>query len=386
MILSSSVVLSMRSSCLYLAVLLTSIGGLPLAAVEKAAPSLQDLVAQLDSDSYAQREAAAAKLTELGDEALPVLQAALKSPDAETRLRVVRILAEIQQNDLQRRIDAFLVSTDPEAGSDLPGWPRFRELVGDGRDQRQWYVGMLKAEGDLLYATENNPRAAAGTFQLRCQQLQAESSSQGRELDTPALSAVMFVAADERVPMTPGTDSLLYRFCSHSAIEKELTEPDEDSIMRKIIGGWIASGRGGYYSLRLAMQHDLPEGLAAAEKMLTGDTPAYYRQYGILTFAKLGDKSHIPRLAQLLGDKTVCTTHRVNDDTYQTQFRDIALVAVLHLAGYDPQMFGFERIRPHSEYVYSPYTLGFKDDEEREAAFAKWETIKPKVTPDPPGD
>ena len=344
---------------------------------------IRDLLEQLDSDSYAQREAATSQLTKLGDQALAHLQEALKSPQAETRLRAQRIIAEIQQDDLQRRIDAFLTSTEPDAGQDLPVWPRFRELVGDSPQARQSYVSMLKAEGELLKAAASNPRVAAGAFQLRCQQLQAESAAQGRELEQATLSAVLLVAADDRVPVGSGTESLLYRFCTHSAVKAELEQSDSDSIMRKLVGGWIASGRGGYYALRLAMQHELPEGLSAAEKMLDGNTPAYYRQYAILTFAKLGNKSHISRLMKLLGDATVCTTHRVNDDTYQTQFRDIALVAVLHLAGYDPQMFGFERIRPHSEYVYSPYTLGFKDEQDREAAFAKWEKIKPKVAPDP---
>ena len=357
-----------------------------LARAEEPSPGIHDLVAKLESANYSQRESAARQLVKLGDDAREALQEALKNPHAETRLRVERILAEIKQGDLQRSIDAFLISTDPTAGDDLPGWPRLRDIVGDSRTNREFYVEMFKAEGELLTAAAENPRAAASAFHLRCQQLQIESSAQAQEIDQPSLAAVLFVAADESVPMVPGTDSLLYRFCSHSSVETVLANGSDESVMRKIVGAWIASSRGGYYSLRLAMKHSLPEGMQAAEKMLDGDTPAYYRQYAILTFAKLGDKSDIPRLMKLLGDATICTTHRVNDDTYQTQFRDIALVAILHLGGYDPQMFGFERIREHSEYVFSPYTLGFKDEQERQAAFEKFEKIKPKLEPDPAKD
>jgi hypothetical protein len=343
----------------------------------------RDLVTQLASSSYTQRESAAQQLAALGEEARTALTEGLREPNAETRLRVERILALIEQNDFQRLVDAFLTSTDPDAGSELPGWQRFRDLVGDDRESREMYVGMLKAEGDLLVATARSPRAAAGAFQLRCQQLQVESAAQAREIDAATLAAVLFVASDDRVPMTPGVDSLLYRFCSHSSVEKVLEDKENNSLMRRVVASWIASGRGGYYSLRLAMRHELPEGLAAAEKMLDGDTPAYYRQYAILTYAKLGAKTDIPRLMKLLDDATICTTHRVNNETFQTQFRDIALVAVLHLAGYDPQMFGFERIREHSEYVYSPYTLGFKTEDERTAAFSKWEKVKAKVAVNP---
>ena len=344
------------------------------------------LVAKLDSSNYNERESAALQLLKLGDDARGALEAALKSPHAETRLRVERILAQIKQGDLERSIDAFLISTDPTAGDDLPGWPRLKGIIGDGRAQREFYVEMLKAENELLTTAANNPRAAASAFHLRCQQLQIESSAQSREIDKPSLATVLFVATDEAIPMLPGADSLLYRFCSHSSVEKVLRQAADESEMRKIVGAWIASGRGGYYALRLSMKHELPEGIQAAETMLDGDTPGYYRQYAILTYAKLGDKSNIPRLLKMLGDVTVCTTHRVNDDMYQTQFRDIALVAVLHLAGYDPQMFGFDRIRAHSEYVYSPYTLGFKNEEDRKAAFAKFEKIKPQIEAIPADD
>jgi len=375
----------MRRFLLSFALLAAALGGVS-AFADESAESLErarQLVGQLSSPSFTEREQAAQQLARLGEAARPALQEALKLPEAETRLRVQRILSQIEQNDFQRQIDAFLADAEAQKTSardyNLPGWPRFRELIGDGLAARKMFVRMLKAEGALLSAASNNPRGAAGTFQMRCQQLQAESSSQGEEIDAASLAAVLFVASNDRVPMPNGTDSLLYRFCSHSSVKKVLENKGDTSMMRQIVGAWIASGRGGYYSLRLAMQHELPEGLSAAEKMLDGDTPAYYRQYAILTYAKLGDREHIPRLMKLLTDTTVCTTHRVNNETFQTQFRDIALVAILHLLGHDPRMYGFERIREHSQYVYSPYTLGFKDEDDRADAFAQWEKLKEQL-------
>ncbi len=340
----------------------------------------RELVDKLDSDSYAQREAAADQLAKLGQQARQALEEGLKRPEPETRLRAKRILARIEQGDFQRVLDDFLADTEGRRQHNLPGWPRFRELAGDDLPARQMFVGMLKAEGELLSAAANNARTTASAFQLRCRQLQVESSAQAREINAGSLAAVLFVASDERVPLAIGADSLLYRFCSHSSVERALQDKEKDPVMRRIVGAWVASGRGGYYSLRLAMQHELPEGLAGAEKMLQGDTPSYYRQYAILTYAKLGTKEHIPRLEKLLEDATVCTTHRVNNEEFKTQFRDIALVAILHLHGQDPKRFGFERIRAHSQYVYSPYTLGFKNEEDRAAAFDMWEKLRPKLS------
>jgi hypothetical protein len=129
------------------------------------------------------------------------------------------------------------------------------------------------------------------------------------------------------------------------------------------------------------MAYDMPEGLVAAGKMLDARTEAYYRQYAILTLAKLGTKRDLPRLEKLLGDRAICSTHTVDDVTYVTQFRDIALVAMLHLDGEDPAEYGFTNLRAHNDYVYSPYTIGFAEEADRQAAFAKWEAFRRSVAP-----
>lgn len=344
-------------------------------AIEQA----RRLVQRLASSNYAEREAASQRLVRLGWRAKPALEEGLRNPHAETRLRVQRILSVIEQQDFQRTLDEFLADDEGEKDHNLPTWPRFREEIGHDLPARQLFVTMLKAEGDLLTAVAANPRAAAELFQLRCQQLQVESAADSREIPAGSLAAVFYVASDQRVPMPAGTDSLLYRFCNHSSVEDSLEKKGEDSLMRRLVAAWIGSGRGGYYALRLAMAHEIKQGLAAAETMLDEQTPSYYRQYAILTFAKLGTKEDIPKLKKLLEDDDVCTTHRVNNETYQTQFRDIALVAVLHLYGQNPQMYGFERIRPHSQYVYSPYSMGFKSDEERQKAFDRWENFSRRL-------
>ncbi|MCA9270714.1 MAG: hypothetical protein KDA41_19670, partial [Planctomycetales bacterium] len=118
------------------------------------------------------------------------------------------------------------------------------------------------------------------------------------------------------------------------------------------------------------------EGLIAADKMLASDAPSYYKQYAILAYARLGSREHVAKVEKLLDDETVCTTHRVNDTEYQTQFRDIALAVALHLYGQDPKAFGFDRLARHSQYVFSSYSLGFEDDAKRQAAFDQWHAFR----------
>ena len=141
--------------------------------------------------------------------------------------------------------------------------------------------------------------------------------------------------------------------------------------------------------MMLALQNNLKEGLDPALELLKADGMSqHFKQYAMLTVAKLGGKEHIPLIEPYLDDKTVCTTHTTMQGgkrtMYQTQLRDVALVAIIHLSGKDPKDFGFNRLVRGEPYLFNPGTMGFEKeendekDEARDAAFAKWREFQEK--------
>lgn len=64
---------------------------------------IRDLVAQLDSDSFPRREAAQARLDEIGEAAREALQRAVKSGTPEQRIRAGRLLRPITGGDIRPR-------------------------------------------------------------------------------------------------------------------------------------------------------------------------------------------------------------------------------------------------------------------------------------------
>jgi hypothetical protein len=83
------------------------VGVAALAAAEAPGDGGRDaarLTAQLGSDSFAQREAAARALDQLGAAALPWLRQALADPDAEVRRRAAELIDAIEQRELTRRL------------------------------------------------------------------------------------------------------------------------------------------------------------------------------------------------------------------------------------------------------------------------------------------
>jgi WD40 repeat protein len=70
---------------------------------EAPAPEIRDLIAQLDSDSFARREAAQARLGEIGAAATEALQGAVRSGTPEQRIRAGRLLRPITGGDIRPR-------------------------------------------------------------------------------------------------------------------------------------------------------------------------------------------------------------------------------------------------------------------------------------------
>lgn len=70
------------------------------------------LIAQLDDDVFDRREAASAKLTAMGDEAMPQVAAAMKHPSAEVRWRAERIVKTIHERALDAAFQRLAATTD----------------------------------------------------------------------------------------------------------------------------------------------------------------------------------------------------------------------------------------------------------------------------------
>ncbi len=111
---------------------------------------------------------------------------------------------------------------------------------------------------------------------------------------------------------------------------------------------------------------------------------AWTRGQGMILISKFGNKSHIPTLEALFGDKTNIGGFGVNNVRGDTQLRDAALCVSVYLSGQNLTDYGFayfeavQGVKPHQTSVGC---LGFSDNEKREAAFKKWREWRSKNDP-----
>jgi hypothetical protein len=355
---------------------------------------IAELVGRLGDRSFRVREAATRTLMSVGVPAKAELLRALSSPDAEVRYRARLILLQVLELDWKQRLDAFIEDVRGAHDHDLPGWSRFRELVGETPAARRLFADMSRSEPVLLEATELGSVRAGTAFDSRCQQIQESLRVPGRvserQVSLGTAAALLFVGSDNNVPISMQSAMYVTNFCYQQPFRQAIAGGDSMGLLKKLVGSWVQRDFGNdssatYQTMMLALQFNVREGIEPAFLMLKdgGGTP-HMRQYAVLGVGKFGTAEDIARLEPLLDDRAVCSQQPapapagVKGATdkaapvVETQIRDVALAVMIHLAGEKLADFGFSRAQPNPTILFNPQFLGFTSNDEREAALARW--------------
>jgi hypothetical protein len=344
-----------------------------------AAESAARLVPQLGSEFFQVREATTNQLVQMGIEIKPVLVAARDDADPEIRVRASRILASVIDSDFQRRLALFADDVNDAKHYELPGWSRFRKLVGSDRPARNLFVEMQRAESSLMEAFEEGHDAAAHVLETRIRLAQA--AFQGRtgligNLSLGNIAALLFFASDRDLTLSEDYASMLGNLPYHQSFQQSISSGQQADLLKKILGAWVArdaSQNLSYQNLYLAMRFNLKEGLDPAVHLLQQPgVMAHVKPIALLTIARFGGKEHLRVIAPFLDGTEVCGTIDVNGARYITQVRDVALFASLLLSEQEPKNFGFTRVPPNEQVLTQIANLGFRSPSERDEAFKKW--------------
>jgi hypothetical protein len=338
-------------------------------------------VRQLGDRSYQVRQRAELALTQLGIPAKDALMAGLRDTDAEVRARCRRVLVTVLELDCQARIEAFAADTQGTADHGLPGWDRYRALVGEGPAARQLFVEMQRAESELLESAAADPASIGGVLEGRCAEVQRQlyqpNGEERQPLSVGSVAALIFVAGDAEVPLTDRIGSYLNNFCYQPMPQQALSSGAFSEPFKKLLGVWVGRNTGNinsYQSLDLALRHDLRQGLQPAMSMVRnhGGQQPYMLQNAILAVGKFGDRSHMPALEPLLDNNGQLGSYSQSGMTLKTEIRDVALAVLLHLSGQDLKEYGLTHAQKNSQYLFIASTLGFVNNAQRDAALKKW--------------
>ena len=349
------------------------------------------LIERLSDDDYRVREPASNELVRIGIVARPMLAKALENPDVETRHRAARILTIIVDEDFQTRLAAFTADVDGSNQTDLPGWDRFGDRLGQDKFARSFFAEMYRSESELLGAYHRSPDEGANVsraFNNRCDaihvMLQTYVARWQSEISLGTIATLLLIGSEGDVMVSDKVGMLVNNLIRRPVFNHSMQARPTQLLLRKLLGDWVAksalmsSASVQSKNLRLAMQYNLQEGLEPAlqivhQTTVTPDT----RVYAVLAIGQLGSRKNIPDLEPLLKDKSLSRRGSVSINNTRkridVQMRDVALAVMLHLTEQELSDYGYGSVKMRDGQLFEPSSLLFLNDEDRSAALAKWE-------------
>jgi hypothetical protein len=369
------------------------------------------LVRQLSSDTFRDRERAQRELAVMGRLARPVLAVAAQTdPDPEVRSRCSRLLPKATADDLKARTDVFLADAEGRFEHDLPGWKRFREVVGADQPGRDLFVELLKSgvNGELLAAVDRPAAEAGRAVSDRRNQMYAQiTQRQFRPIDgsvpPPSLTLADVAAllfAEVAVPSKniPRVGQLGFAVTGASFVQQPaaLSAVTTDTLphataYRRILSKWLdtrtdPADLSHYALVNVAFNlRTMKESVPLLRRVVqTEGVQGYQKAQAMLYLVQRNGKDELPVIKSQLTNDSALSTQRVAADVNITcQVRDVALALCIHHSGRQMKDYGYDFVNGFNpaQVTSNYWGYGFAKDEKRDAAFKKWQQFEATSPP-----
>jgi len=340
------------------------------------------LVRQLGSDSFAEREQASAELQKMGLAARSALVQGKDDVDLEIRRRCLDLLPAILEIDLQNRVAAFVADKEGKSQHDVPLWQRYRKTVGEDPAARQLFCEML--QGDTLYFLldcAEYPDRQREILERYCRKLQQRLYGQRPGMPAEGLTrghvaAALFVGGEFKGNLQQLTAFMLSGLLYQPVVRTSLNEGPTAPPFKAVLLRWMNNQTNENVILQLTQliqNLQLKEGVeylatVIREKKVRG----IFLAQAAISLARMGNRDQVPVLETLLDDRTAVGQIRFNAVLGVSEVRDVALGMLVHLTGQSHKDYGFAFAAQQPGLLFSPYYLGFTNDQQREAAHKKW--------------
>lgn len=364
-------------------------------AMDPQNPPAGELIRLLGSEVFREREQATETLERLGVGARDAILGGLKSEDPEVVRRCRLILPMVESKEMETLIQKLSSPNFNPEELKVPGWTRFKEMMGAGASERKLFVEICKADLPLLRDVERKPELGFDLIQAKCvlvqRNFQAPAGSGIAQVAEGELAAILFCATNPKVRIPPASLHVVNNLLYNNSVRSAVTSAADGSPLRKLVSLWLSSPTDPAIlaqNLYIASNLKLKESVDLAVRVLAPKDPkglvgvtAHQKSVAIITVGTMGNKSHIPVLLNFLADDGIVTNFQFNKERGTTQVNDCALAMLVQLTGQSHKDYGFSFANNGRPGNFTPYGMGFTSNQLRKDAFDKWEKWA-KANPD----
>ena len=280
-----------------------------------------------------------------------------------------RYLAQQQEQEgVDLEFAEFLADVDGRQGKVLPGWEKFRELVGESQGSRELFGEIHRHASDLVALYEKGGAEVVPALQ---QKLGKYQQHWNQKTNVGLEAAALYVGGDPAIPRSTEVDQLLVYLSLHHA---ELA-PERKGIIEKLAVRWLNCERSEVASLcpllPCASQYYPTEAPRIARKLLNRPPAEFRKQenifpalFAITVLGDSGSERDLPLLMRCLE----LTDTRLGG----ISISDLALVGLIHLSGQQVHDYGFPKLAGRKFSAYWAELAQLDSREIFEEAQVKW--------------
>ncbi len=351
------------------------------------ADSVSGLVSRLGSAEFAIRESAMDELSRSDEKMLPELELVFKrlsKEDLEAYVRLSGVIAKLKSDRKEKQIRVFLRSANPNEASAFDGWKSFSRFSGTSRNAKVLFLKLLDKYPELVFnALKTKKESLDKAREIAATISQKLSELIGYEIpDALAMLYCLNVADDL-------TDRSLERLSvgtfRTSPFSQFMLDPQARKSLERLMSGWSKRLEERQLDcLLLFLQCDYPQAREIALRLLESNetkTDSFALVRSMQAIYRYGSATDLPLVEKFLDDRTEYIAFQNQGignplapaELFTAEFRDIALLVSMHLAG-DDYASVFPQIQSHPLLGFREETLILppKSEEFRTNRITKW--------------
>ena len=393
--------------------------------VDVSEERIAELVEKLGSDRFEERETASRELQKIGEPALPALRNATQSKDREVRVRSEQLVKALDEKIRKTVTLKFFRETDPKLDFGMTGWRFASEYLGTGRKAKELFMEIYQADPKTIGLLETSREAGIVEVTNLAGRMSAKFMAGADPTigETGLLLLAMYLPEiQSNGPVHDAVKSATFSGDYKRAIMLD----DKETPARKIFGHWISivNDANASRAMLTARETRIPESAILARRMLNTELDDSDAMVAISLILLFGDKQDVPLLEGMLKDekemdrfelpvgirpgggqipgilpppqsipldspgRPALPNPRDIDDgdapmppkieVFVAQRRDLALAALLHLAGQDLKQHFPLMTTSRRGITTSDVAFPEAKPETRANAFEAWEKVRQK--------
>jgi hypothetical protein len=315
------------------------------------------------------------------------------------------VLPAAEADDMRAKVACFLADVDAKYDHSLPGWNKFKEVVGNDKPARELFAEVLKMQdmNDLLLASELPPNELSQVLNNHFINIQRRmngqfvgkrggiSNAQPSTAEIIVLGFLESVYDDNQVVMNYNYGYSITNYLYQPDIQNSMMNRGNSKyapIIRKVMTRWLetrVSGQGAQMAMNFAqnwqMNKDIPKYAARVLEAETFQQNWWAKINALTVIAQRSEaKQYLPSIMKVFDDNTVIQQPFPGAAPQQANtitLGDFAFGIALTITGQAHKDYDMGTL--NNSYKYSQNNYFFKDEEKskaedkRKAAMKKWD-------------